>query len=273
MAKYDYQDLREEVERWSSAETDALDRREHAQSAAYDEDPEGRYFDTIGDTAGQHFHFTRGKRDELLALIARAEMAERDGNVGTADQLVTQIYRNLREASALPAPRQDPPDPAAEFDPEPPDIPDISLLAEADHDYEALLRAVDRWQEAEEREIDRWEKEHEREFAADPVNKYADTIGEGAGIQFRYVHSRADDFRAQVRRAATYERHGDMQAADRLVAEVRNALGIRDDAMPQIEAYLFDAAYKSATRRRMVALVWAIVGLLGVAAALFGILG
>jgi hypothetical protein len=273
MARHDYGDLRADVELWSSYESEALDRWEKAEWKAYDEDPEGRYFDTIGDTAGQYFQSSTGKKDEMLGLIVLAEEAEKAGDTEEADRLVKEVRRHLNAGSSVPEPVVAALDVAAGFDPDPPDIPDISLLDDAEHDYEALMRAVDRWRDAEERDIDRWEAEREREYDKDPANHYADTIGDGAGYRWQQVQSQAEDFKEQVRRAAACEQRGDMTEADQLVAELRDAIGVSDEAMPQIESYLDDAARKGASRRRTIIIIWAILAVAGIVAALFNVLG
>ncbi len=269
MPKYDYEDLRDEVERWTASEADVLERREKAQLSAHDDDPEGHYLDTIGDTAGQYFRSSLSKKDELLGLIVFAEAAERQGDVAKADRLVAEIHDSLAQRSGVSAMTGFSLE--SEFDPEPPEVPNISLLDQAEHDYEALLRAVERWQDAEERDVGRWENEPDND--RDPANHFADTTGEGSAIHFGQIQSQAEDLRTQIRQAAACEKRGDMAEADRLVAGVRDAIGITDDAVLQIEAFLYEAARKSASRRRVLGMIWALVVLAAIAAALFTALG
>lgn len=258
MAKYNYQDLREEVEQWSSAEAKALDGWENTPWSTHDDDPEGRYFETIGDTAGQTFQLSAARKDEMFGLIVMAEAAEAAGDVPRADRLVQEIYQYLNEASSLATSPFGGFAAASEFDPEPPGVPSISLREDAEHDYPALFRAVDIWLEAQKRGL-----------PGDRTHHVSETVGEDAGVRFHQIRAQAEDFRARIRKAADCDKRGEMHEADRLVSELSEALGITDAAVPQIEAYLFEAARKGAFRRRLLLVIGVLLSLAGIAAVVF----
>ncbi len=261
MPKYNYQDLREEVEQWSSAEAQAIDGWPNAPWETYDEDPEGQYLDTLGDTAGQTYQLSAARKDEMFGLIVLAEAAEASGDIAKADRLVHEIHQNLNEASRRPSAFFTGFGTVSEFDPEPPAVPSIALREDAEHDYPALLRAVDNWLE---------EQKHDRETGH--ATHSAGAIGDDASIRFHQMQSQAEDFRARIRSAADHEKRGEMFEADRLVSGLTEALGITDAAVPQIEAYLYEAARKSAFRRRLLVMIGAVLSLGGVVMLLFAAL-
>ena len=274
MTKYDYDDLRHAVERWSASEGEALDTWEKAEWKSYDEDPEGRYFDTIGDTAGHYFQATDSKKDELLGLIVLAETAENEGDTNVADHFVDRIYRAIATTD-IPAPATShaSADPETEFDPAPPDVPGLSLLDGAAHDYGALRRAVERWEEAEESELDRWEAEREAEYDADPANHYFDTIGDGAGYRFQQIQSKVAAFNDRIREAEALERDGDMDGASQLVEELREDLGVTDDAAAQLDDFLFEKSQRPRSWRRRFVIAWIVAAVVAIVAALFNLFG
>lgn len=272
MTKYDYEDLRNAVERWSDSEGEALETWEKAEWKSYDKDPEGRYFDTIGDTAGQYFQATDSKKDELLGLIVLAEAAEKEGDTNTADQFVDRLYGAIATTD-IPAAATSPTsaDPETEFDPVPPDVPGLSLLDGAAHDFDALRRAVKRWEDAEESALDRWEAAREAEYDADPANHYADTIGDGAGYQFREIQSKVEEFNDRIREAEDLERDGNMDGAGQLVSELREELGMTDDAAAQLDDFLYEKSQRPRSWRRWVVIAWIAAAVLAVVAALLSV--
>ncbi len=274
MTKYDYDDLRHAVERWSASEGEALDTWEKAAWKTHDEDPEGRYFDSIGDTAGQYFQATRSKKDELLGLIVLVEAAEKEGDIKVADHFVDRLYRAIA-TTGIPAPATSfaSADPETEFDPAPPDVPGLSLLDGAAHDYGVLRRAVKRWQDAEQSELDRWDVAREADYDAEPANHYADTIGDGAGYQFRQIQSKAEAFHDRIRKAEDLERDGDMDGAGRLVSDLREELGVTDDAVAQLDDFLFEKSRRPRSWRRWFVIAWIVAAVVAIVAAVFNRFG
>lgn len=258
MAKYNYRALREDVDRWSAQDADAFERWRYDQHAAgpacYDESD----LETFGDTAAGFL--SPPLRHELLELIRDAEQAERAGNAGRAEALVAELGRALQGAPfASPVPTASHYD--SGFDPDPPAIPDISLLDGESPDYDGLLAAVERWHDAETAAIDRGEAERLHAHGGALAHDYAAMIGDNAGIRFREVHSQADDFRVRIRRARDCDRRGDSAQAAVLLEGLRRDLGIRDDATTQIEAYLSAAHRRPRTELGWPALLAALLAL------------
>lgn len=257
ITKYNYQDLREEVEQWSSPAAGAHGGWQRPPWEDGQRGPEDWDLDMLGDTSGHGIDQDAARKDEMLGLIVLAEAAEASGDTARADRLVDEIHQILSQGAQGVLPEHAGPGGAGEFDPRPPDVPRISLLDTQEHDYAALLRAVDLWQQAQERAIDHSKTAQMSSNTRDDATHFADTMGDGAGARYHQVQTKADELRACVRAAMDFEKQGRSDEADRLIEGLQDTLGITDAAVPQIETYLYDAARKSASRRRLLALLGA----------------